>query len=51
MEESKKKIKEILKTEPEEIQKKILLETAVELGSEEWKESVKDLMRRLGMLK
>lgn len=50
MEESKKKIKEILETKPEETQKRILLEAAAELGSEEWKDSVKDLMKRMGML-
>ncbi len=50
MEDSKKKIKEILKTEPEENQKKILLETAAEFGSEEWKESVQDLMRRMNLI-
>lgn len=52
MKESKKEqIKDLLKSETEENQKKILLETAAEYGTEEWRESVLDLMKRMKLIK
>lgn len=51
MENEIEKIQYILKNIDEETQKKILLECAQKLGTNEWQEAVKELMRRMGIIK
>ena len=51
MKESKKEqIKKLLINETQEDQQRFLLETAAECGTEEWRESVIDLMKRMKLV-
>lgn len=46
-----KEIQGLLRNQEAEKQKRILMECASRLGTEEWQKAVKDLMERMGLVK
>lgn len=50
MEDKIKEIQSILSKLDENTQEKVILECASKIGTQEWKDAVNDLMKRMGMI-